>query len=149
METDLNQARFKDALAHLGAFENASPGSDTAGTRSAIAALGSGNKGSEAAAAALLRREISNPGKRASFDVELLSQLGDPQGALLLAESISSKAHDTGLIPLFARMSDPARRLPEFARFAARMGLIAYWHDRHITPDFCRAPNPPPVCGQI
>lgn len=149
LETDLNQARYKDALVHLGAFESVSPGSETAATRSAIAALASGNKSSKDAAASLLRREISNPDKRASFDVELLSQLGDPQGALVLAEAISAKAHDTGLIPLFARMSDPARRLPEFARFASRMGLISYWHNRHITPDFCRGLNPPSVCGKI
>ena len=42
----------------------------------------------------------------------------------------------------------PLRRDPRYLALAQRTGLLAYWRSGRL-PDFCRAPQPEPICAQL
>ncbi len=49
----------------------------------------------------------------------------------------------------FDPMLDGARRLPEFTSLAKRRGLVRYWRESGVRPDFCKVAGAPDVCNML
>lgn len=47
---------------------------------------------------------------------------------------------------LFETAAAPMRRDPRFEPLVKRLGIYQYWVRSRVPPDFCRVPDPPPVC---
>ena len=83
----------------------------------------------------------AKPEKVPAWAVETLLQFGEPARALALAASGLTDDEGSFFMDLWGPLGLPARRAPEFAEFARRIGFASVW-DRYGTPDRCRRVGP-------
>jgi DNA-binding winged helix-turn-helix (wHTH) protein/TolB-like protein len=103
-------------------------------------------------------------GPRRDFCFLALIQLGDNDDAFAIAERsfpdrVGRNAADqerifldSPWVPDTDIITGPAtaslRRDPRYFELARRTGLLAYWRSGRL-PDFCKPPQPEPICGQL
>jgi len=75
-----------------------------------------------------------------------LAALGRDQEALAADERVVREWSTSLTVLLFTPPFANARRTPQFAALADRLGLLNYWRKTGRAPDFCTDPNPPPLC---
>lgn len=109
-------------------------------------ALDSANAADRTAAAQTMLRLAVDPRAIDPFVPVALAALGRDREALAADERVVKEWSTSLTFLLFTPPFANARRLPQFAALADRLGLLSYWRMPGRTPDFCRDPNPPDLC---
>jgi tetratricopeptide (TPR) repeat protein len=81
--------------------------------------------------------------------VEVMSALGDVDGALAAAEAAARTHSEFEPTYLFHGSTAPLRADARFMRVARAWGLIDYWRRSGRWPDFCRAPQRTYDCAAV
>lgn len=114
-----------------------------------VNALKSGDTGARARAAAAIRDVGGENFDNARLPILALALLGEEQEALALAARVLPGDKSRAMGVLYDPPLAGARRRPEFARLAQRLGLVEYWRNSKRKPDFCKEREPAPVCAAI
>jgi hypothetical protein len=109
-------------------------------------ALDSGSASDRATAADIISRLAVDPKPIDPFVPIALAALGRDQAALTAEERVVKEWSTSLTFLLFTPPFANARRSPQFAALAQRLGLLSYWRLPGRAPDFCTDPNPPPLC---
>ncbi|MHB8285808.1 MAG: winged helix-turn-helix domain-containing protein [Caulobacteraceae bacterium] len=112
-------------------------------------ALQSGDKAQRLAAAKSMSDLASSPESIDPFEPVALAVLGQDQEALRAEERVVTQWATSMTFLLFTPAFAQARRAPEFAAMAERLGLTAYWRRTRLLPDFCGEAEPPPICATL
>lgn len=117
--------------------------------RLAVRALMSGSAGAKASAIKALQEAGLSGSENASLLVTALGALGGDREALSLAARLIQQDGPRELTALFDPSLSRARRLPQFAQIAQRLGLANYWRASRHLPDFCKEASPPSICATL
>jgi DNA-binding winged helix-turn-helix (wHTH) protein len=141
----LQTGLYDDAIRRVGP-DAGSPAPIADAGAAVFKALDSGTAADRAAAVDIMSRLAADPKPIDPFVPVALAALGHDQDALS-AEERTVKEWSTSLtFILFTPPFANARRSPQFAALADRLGLLSYWRLPGRAPDFCTDPNPPPLC---
>jgi tetratricopeptide (TPR) repeat protein len=140
---------FDRALAALGDLRSQYSGEERRAYSAALNALKSGDSSRKAAAAAQLRRLDSGDKAGQPLLITALAALGADREALARMDKLVGAAGSRDQYLLFQPSFDAARRTPQFAAIAERIGLLRYWRQSKKLPDFCRERNAPALCNSL
>ena len=124
----------------------------TAAERAAFGAAldaGSGGAPTRDAAVRRLTALASDPSSRSSLLVTALGALGAHREAMQLAGEMFGAAGSPDQFVLFEPALEQTRRTAEFWALAGRLGLVRYWRESRIRPEFCRTKDAPAQCRAL
>jgi tetratricopeptide (TPR) repeat protein len=141
----LHSGRYDEAIRGVGP-DLGSPAPIADAGAAVFKALDAGNPADRAAAAEAMSRLAADPRPIDPFVPVALAALGRDQEALAANERVVKEWSTSLSFILFTPPFANARRSPQFKALADRLGLLSYWRLPGRAPDFCNAPNPPPLC---
>jgi len=114
-----------------------------------FAALATTESARRDAAVTTLATLSLDPATNDAFIVSALGALGHPADAIAAAERLVVTHNALAAEVLFDPTLADARRTPEFALLAKRIGLTDYWRRSGHSPDFCAASASPTLCATL
>ncbi|HEY4031984.1 MAG TPA: hypothetical protein VGM25_16680 [Caulobacteraceae bacterium] len=78
-----------------------------------------------------------------------LAMAGDVDGAFAVYNKALDEDRATYPSELFEDAAAPMRSDPRFEALVKRLGILDYWKSSRVPPDFCREPNPAPICKTL
>lgn len=115
----------------------------------ALRAMQSGSSAAKASAAKQLQSLAADDNAAHPLLIAALAALGADREALTVAGRAFGTTGSPDQYALFEPPLSNARRLPEFAALAERIGLVRYWRQSKRLPDFCREANAPVLCRSL
>lgn len=140
--------RIEPALRSLADPATHFTGEERAAYSAALRAAG-GGEGARRSAAIRLAELAGQPGAERALLVTALAALGAGRDALAVASQIMGRDGSPEQYVLFEPPLAEARRSPEFAALAERIGLVRYWRESRKPPEFCAAAGAPPLCARL
>jgi len=144
----LSTGRYDEAIRSVGPDAGSTAPIADAGAK-VFRALDSANATERAAAADAMARLVADPRSIDPFVPVALAALGRDREALAADERVVREWSTSLTVLLFTPPFANARRSPQFAALADRLGLLSYWRKPGRAPDFCTDRNPPPLCRQL
>jgi len=144
----LRSGRYDEAIRGVGP-DTGSPAPIAEAGATVFKALNSGTAADRAAAVATLSRLAVAPRPLDPFVPVAFAALGRDQEALAANERVVKEWSTSLTFILFTPPFANARRTPQFAALANRLGLLSYWRLPGRAPDFCNDPNPAPLCKAL
>lgn len=139
--------RYDDALKLLDDRSTPVSGAERTALALALKALKSG--GSKANAVEALTAVAESKSANRQLLTTALAALGAQQEALSVAAADIQRDGPRALAVLFEPPFAEARRTPQFAQLAQRVGLVDYWRQSRHLPDFCEERSPPALCARL
>ncbi len=141
----LNSGLYDEAIRGVGP-DTGSPAPIAGAGVAVFKALQSGAPADRAAAGDMMARLAADAAPIDPFVPIALAALGRDREALAADERVVKEWSTSLTFLLFTPAFANARRTPQFAALADRLGLLSYWRLPGRAPDFCSDPNPPPLC---
>ena len=114
----------------------------------ALTAMRAGASARNAAARQLQKLAAVTPSLRPGL-ITALAALGANQEAMAVASKLFGPTGSPDQFVLFEPILSQARKTPEFAALANRIGLVGYWRESRKAPEFCTAKDAPPLCASL
>lgn len=140
--------RIEPALESLANLETPFNNAERKAYANALKALRLGGDARKSAAQQLAELSIDSETRRPLL-ITALAALGANSEAVALARQLFGTSGSPDQFVLFEPALVAARRIPEFAALADRLGLIRYWKESGRPPAFCSVDDPPPICAGL
>jgi hypothetical protein len=114
-----------------------------------VDALASGDPARISRAGAQVETLAADPANLSRFTVAALAMTGRDKAAVAALGRLVDREGPRWVQLVYEPEFAAARRTPEFEALATRLGLVGYWRTTGHAPDFCRAPDPPDLCGRL